>query len=131
MSERQEPTTIGLSDQSHEILRQLKTEGYFREMQDAYRFAIAFAARTSPDIASVPDVRSPNTIFNIGTIDPDRRIRVLIESVLGVPEGQIYKTAEKLAEAGVIALGKKLESGTLNLSEVVTNLGASPAGGSV
>ena len=127
MADRLEPTTIGLSDQSHETLRHLKKEGYFREMQDAYRFAIAFAARTVGDISLIPELKSSTTIFNIGTLDPDRRLRVLLESVLGVPEGEIYKTAEKLAEVGVVELGKRLESGTLNLSTLVKGL--NPAGG--
>ena len=114
-----EPTTIGLSENCHEILRRLKDEGYFREMQDAYRVAIALAARDVTALDSIPDVRSPRTIFNIGTLDPDRRLRVFLQSVLGVPEGQIYKTAEKLAEHGVAELGRRLSSGTLSLSELV------------
>lgn len=122
MQSRQEPTTLGLSESSHEILRRLKEDEYFGEMQDAYRFAIAYAARIQPNIDEIPPVRSPRTIFNVGTLDPDRRIRVLISLVLGVQEGKIYETAEKLAEYGIQSIGAHLESGTLNLSDMVAEL---------
>ncbi len=122
MTNAVEPTTVGLSESCHKILRRLKADGYFPEMQDAYRFAIALAARSVDDVSKVPEVRSAGTIFNIGTLDPDRSVRAFIESVLGVEEGRIYKTAEKLAEAGIAVLGERLESGTLNLTELVETL---------
>ena len=67
----EEPTTVGLSAQGHDGLKRLKEHEYFNEMADAYRFAIA--------LGIAHDLRSPGagprtTIFNVGTLDPDRAI---------------------------------------------------------
>ena len=122
MTENTEPTTLGLSDDRHETLKVLKAEGYFPEMQDAYRFAIALAARKVRDVNSLPDVRGSRTIFNVGTLDSDRRVRDLIEAVLDVPEGRIYKTAERLAEFGIGILGDRLRTGTLSFIDLIEEL---------
>lgn len=129
MQSRQEPTTLGLSESSHEILRRLKEEEYFGEMLDAYRFAIAYAARTVPNVDDIPPVRNSRTIFNVGTLDPDRQIMVLISLVLGIEDGRIYETAEKLAEHGIRSIGARLESGSLNMSEIIAELSDSEIAG--
>ena len=38
-----EPTVTGVSEKTHAKLKRLKEDGHFREMADAYRFAIGLA----------------------------------------------------------------------------------------
>jgi hypothetical protein len=70
-------TTVGLTNESHEILKQLKKDGIFKEMVDGYRFGIALAIAYG-NIA--PEDIKTNTIFNIGTLDPDDKIQMLLKS---------------------------------------------------
>ena len=68
-----EPTTIGLSDKTHASLKRLaedKRNGHFAEMADAYRFGIGLALAHGV----VPGELQPprTTIFNVGTLDPDK-----------------------------------------------------------
>jgi Arc/MetJ-type ribon-helix-helix transcriptional regulator len=109
-----EPVTIGLGPEAHEELKQLKTSGLFREMADAYRFAIAYALAREADAGSLPDVGG-QTIFNIGTVDPDRAIFAAVSAFRGPIREPVYRTAERLAEWGVreIALRMKREPLTL------------------
>ena len=69
MATGNEPTTIGLSESSHRKLQRLKEDGYFGEMLDAYRFAIALAL--SQD--EIAERAKRKTIFNVGTLDPDNQ----------------------------------------------------------
>lgn len=122
MAAKQEVVTVGLSDDAHKILKRLKEDRYFPEMLDAYRFAIAYAARLIDSIDDLPRVKNSTTIFNVGTLDTGGQVRVLVSGVLGAKDGEVYETAERLAEVGIRELGKRLESGNLNLSDIIDEL---------
>jgi hypothetical protein len=114
-----EPTTIGLGEKSHNWLQRFKEEGIFAEMRDAYRFAVAFYLSkqvTPPEI-----VGKKNTIFNIGTIDPDKELYLAISCLMPNIEGSIYQMAERLADAGIAEMAVEFERGTLDVVALIEN----------
>jgi hypothetical protein len=114
-----EPTTIGLGEKSHNWLQRFKEEGIFAEMRDAYRFAVAFYL--SKQITPPEIVGKKNTIFNIGTIDPDKELYLAISCLMPNIEGSIYQMAERLADAGIAEMAVEFERGTLDIVALIEN----------
>ncbi len=110
-----EPTTVGLTHHGHERLKQLKAAGYFADMTDAYRFAIALGLAHG----SMSDPATRETIFNVGTLDPDRSIHHAISALMPHQTEAIYKLAERLAEWGVDEMFQQMERGELSLSRLL------------
>lgn len=114
-----EPTTIGLGEKSHNWLQRFKEEGHFAEMRDAYRFAVAFYLSkqvTPPEILG-----KKNTIFNIGTLDPDKELYLAISCLMPDLEGSVYQMAERLADAGIAEMAIDFERGTLDVVALIEN----------
>lgn len=93
-----EPTTIGLSDLSHKNLQLLKEEKVFREMADGYRFAVALALSKN---ITPNEVKNRQTIFNVGTLDPDKGLYTAVSSLYTDIELPVYRIVERLAEWGI------------------------------
>lgn len=112
----EEPTTVGLSQAGHERLKELKSNGYFDEMADAYRFAIALALAHG----AIAEPAARGTIFNVGSLDPDRTIYQAI-SALALEKGEpIYKLAERLAEWGVAEMARQMDQGSLSMGKLLS-----------
>lgn len=115
-----EPTTIGLSEKAHALLKRLaedKRNGHFAEMADAYRLGIGLALAHGVVPDEVPTPRT--TIFNVGTLDPDKQIHSAIRLLSDTGETPVYRWAERLAEWGVRELAARAEAGTLDLGELL------------
>ena len=108
--------TVGLSAQGHDNLRRLKEDGYFFEMLDAYRFAIALGIAHEMKGAGSG---SRSTIFNIGSLDPDKAIYNTIRALAGDSGESVYSLAERYAEWGVAEMIKEADKGTLSLAAVL------------
>jgi hypothetical protein len=107
-----EPTMIGVADATHPKLQRLKEDGHFREMADAYRFAIGLALAQGV----IPPEISSRTVFSVATIDPNQELRNAIQSVLGSQlEGSVYKMAERLADWGINELAAAAERGEIDV----------------
>jgi hypothetical protein len=111
-----EPTTIGLTKEGHDKLQRLKEDGYFAEMADAYRFAIALALAHGITGGSTA---SRGTIFNVGTLDPDRSLYFAVKTLVEPRDEPVYKVAEKLAEWGVEELYRTAQSGHLSFAKLL------------
>ena len=111
-------TQIGLSLKAHAQLEQLKNDGYFSEMREAYRFAIALTLSTG----QIPrEIQSPRTtIFAIPTVDPDGAISIAIRALMNCDDTPPYRWAERLAEVGVEALAAKCASGGLDIASMLS-----------
>jgi hypothetical protein len=115
-----EPTTIGLSEKTHVQLKRLaedKRNGHFAEMADAYRLGIGLALAHGVIPDEVPTPRT--TIFNVGTLDPDKQIYNAIRLLSDTGETPVYRWAERLAEWGVRELAARAEAGNLDLGELL------------
>ncbi|MCW5673946.1 MAG: hypothetical protein KIT15_05145 [Xanthobacteraceae bacterium] len=110
-----EPTMIGLSEATHVKLKRLKEEGHFREMMDAYRFAIGLAL--AQGMLEPPDISSTTTVFSVATIDPDQTLRRGIEAIAGerLKGKSVYKLAERLADWGIQELSREAENGEIKV----------------
>lgn len=111
-----EPTSIGLSEKSHSLLKRLKDDGHFSEMADAYRFGVALALA----YGVLPDEPIPpkTTIFSVATIDPDREIALAVRTILGdeIDGTPVYRMVERLAEWGVRELSRKADEGEIDFA---------------
>lgn len=118
-----EPTTIGLSEKTHALLKRLaedKRNGHFAEMADAYRFAIGLALAHGVIPGEVPAPRT--TIFNVGTLDPDKQIYNSIRLLTDTGDIPVYRWAERLAEWGVAELAERADSGNLDVGEILSEV---------
>jgi hypothetical protein len=118
-----EPTTIGLSEKAHALLKRLaedKRNGHFAEMADAYRFGIGLALAHG---IAPGEVQAPRTtIFNVGTLDPDKHIYNAIRILADTGDIPVYRWAERLAEWGVSELAARSETGTLDIGEILSEV---------
>jgi len=115
MSSELEPTTIGLSDSAHIKLQRLKEDGYFGDMIDAYRFAIALALSRG----EIAEKGTRKTIFNVGTLDPDKSLYHAISALREDEDEPVYRTAERLAEWGVEEMYRLAEEDDLSLGDLL------------
>ncbi|MCG3773278.1 MAG: hypothetical protein JW395_0083 [Nitrospira sp.] len=115
-----EPTMIGVADSTHAKLKRLKEDGHFREMADAYRFAIGLALAQG---VTPPEV-SARTVFSVATIDPDQSIKMAIQAVLAeqVENVPVYRMAERLADWGVQELASLAERGEIDFVAIFDKL---------
>lgn len=115
-----EPTMIGVSEATHAKLKRLKEDGHFKEMADAYRFAIGLALAQG----STPQEISSQTVFSVATIDPDQSIKNAIQTILsdkvdGIP---IYRMAERLADWGIQELSAQADRGEIDIVAIFDQL---------
>lgn len=117
MTTESEPTTIGLSEKTHALLKRLKEDEHFSEMVDAYRFGIALAIAHGvvPDEPPAPRT----TIFSVVTVDPERELQTAIRAFYDTSSIPVYKWAERLAEWGVSELWHRASSGDLDLDQIL------------
>lgn len=111
-----EPVTVGLSASAHVHLSALESGGFFIRMTDAYRFAIALGlSHESFDTSE----RNRRTIFNVGTLDPDRSIYSAVAALRTRDDEPVYRTAERYAEWGVEELIRLRESGEIDFGALL------------
>ena len=114
MSEGDKPQ-IGLTPRTHEVLSRLKEENVFNEMQDGYRFGIAFAMAKG---YLAPEGLSTRTTFSTSTLDPNRLIHDAIVELYPEAANRPYAFAERLAEGGVSELGRLYDAKQLRFGDI-------------
>lgn len=115
MTEPRDTVTVGLTDETHRMLRQLKDDGVFNEMRDGYRLGIALAIA---DGIIAPEGTKMGTFLNVGSLDPDNTLRDVITEMYPEAADRPYAYAERLAEAGVAEIGRLHRSGEVRFGEV-------------
>src|SRR5688572_17690702 len=90
--------TIGLSNAAHGKLQRLKENGCFDELMDGYRLAVGLALSHGVE---APPLANRNTIFNVGSLDPERLLHDAVAALRSASEEPVYRTMERLAEWGV------------------------------
>lgn len=120
-----EPTMIGLSEEAHAKLKQLQDEGHFRQMADAYRFAIGLALAQGV----VPPPISSKTVYSVGTVDPDQSIKTMIQALMAdhLKELPVYGMAERLADWGIKELHALAAHGEIDVVAIFDQIEAKSA----
>lgn len=111
-----EPVTIGLSNGAHGKLQRMKENAHFAELMDGYRLAIGLALACGADPAPVTN---RNTMFNVGSLDPDRSIYHAVQALRQNKDEAVYRTAERLAEWGVEEMYRQVETGTFSIVDLL------------
>lgn len=65
MTESEDTLTVGLTGETHRMLQQLKEDGVFNEMKDAYRLGIALAISNG---IIAPEGIKTGTVLNVGSL---------------------------------------------------------------
>src|SRR3989442_14695823 len=99
--------TVGLTPTGAANLERVIHTGWFKTDLDAYRLAIgvALARGLLADPKSMVGVK---TKFNVGSLDPDGRIRTMINLMVPDAGPRAYEHAERRAEAGLEFLAQSL-----------------------
>jgi hypothetical protein len=112
----EEPVTVGLSAVGHDGLIRLQEDGYFAEMTDAFRFAIALGLAHGRESQGSG---KRTTFLNVGSLDGDRSLYNAVKALAEHTEEPIYRVAERYAEWGVAEMIAELEGGRLSLSKML------------
>jgi hypothetical protein len=100
--------TVGVSAEGASNLASLMATKYFEEEGDAYRTAICYAL-AHPNIP-VPDrVTGVQTKFNVGTLDREGKLRLLVSVLAPDRADRPYDYCQRLADAGLRALYQEVE----------------------
>lgn len=117
MNEINDLTQVGLSITMHPHLEALKNDGYFAEMRDAYRFAVALAMAKGVIPPEFQGKRQ--NIFATPTVDPDGSLAAAIRALMPCEETPPYRWAERLAEVGVEILAARSAQGRLDIGAML------------
>lgn len=115
VTETEDTVTVGLTDETHKMLKQLSDDGVFSEMRDGYRLGIALAISNS---IIAPEDLKVRTVLNAGSLDRDNSIRDVIIELYPEANSRPYAYAERLAEAGVAEMGRLHRSGEIRFGEL-------------
>lgn len=113
--EQKDTVTVGLTEDTHRMLQQLKEDGVFSEMRDGYRLGIALAISNG---MVAPEGIKTGTVLNAGSLDPDNSIRDIIIELYPGAADRPYAYAERLAEAGVAEMGRLHRAGEVRFGEL-------------
>jgi hypothetical protein len=117
MTEFNEPTNLGLSEECHIKLKLLSQEKYFNQMADCFRFAVAYSLSKG---ISPPEIRgSRQNIFGVSTIDPLREVYDAVVAIGYNSQPSVYREIEKLAEWGINELYQMHLGGKLDVIAVL------------
>ena len=113
--EPKDTVTVGLTEETHRMLKQLKEDGVFSEMKDGYRLGIALAVSNN---MVAPESIKTGTVLNAGSLDPDNSIRDIVTELYPQAADRPYAYAERLAEAGVAEMGRLHRAGEVRFGEL-------------
>lgn len=117
---------IGLTTVGSSALEQVMTDGLFGTESDAYKFAIAFALGSGIDPSNAADGGYQTKFNAAGGLDRDGTVRDLIAIVRPHDANRPYATAERLAEAGLIELARRLGAHE-SLADILEDITSDPA----
>ncbi len=112
-----EPNQIGIGEVAHTKLKRLCEDGYFAQMMDAYRFAIALALANGATPSEITGSRQ--NVFGVATIDPDQSLYTAIKMLIKTGDIPVYRWAERLADWGVMEMSRQVDEGTFDIGQIL------------
>lgn len=101
----QDKTTIGVTVENQRTLDTIEEQGNFEDQMDAARFAFAYAIRRNIEPSPA---EAASTKWNVGSFDPDRSLRAVIEALFPDQETP-YRAIEGLINEGLRLLQARLD----------------------
>jgi hypothetical protein len=96
--------TIGLTPENRSVMEQIMDKGFFRDQKDAALFAMGYAINRGIELGSA---EGTNTIWNVGSLDPDGEIRLLVGNLF--PDTSTpYRLVESFVNAGLAHIGSRM-----------------------
>ena len=97
--------TIGLTAENRSVMDRIMDKGFFRDQKDAAMFAMAYAIEQG---IRAGNSEGANTIWNVGSLDPDGEIRVLISNLF--PDTSTpYRLLEFFVNAGLAQMRVRMD----------------------
>ena len=97
--------TIGLTTGNRSVMDRIMDKGFFRDQKDAAMFAMAYAIEQG---IRAGNSEGANTIWNVGSLDPDGEIRVLISNLF--PDTSTpYRLLEFFVNAGLAQMRVRMD----------------------
>ena len=116
--EPKDKVTVGVTAAGAANLAKMMQTGWFKEEVDAYRLAISVALARGL-VGDPKAMAGLKTKFNVGSLDPDGRIRTMIGLMVADAGSRPYEHAERRAEAGLEFLARRLVDENVMLSDVL------------
>jgi hypothetical protein len=96
--------TIGLTPENRSVMDRIMEKEFFREQKDAALFAMAYAINQG---VPAGNCEGANTIWNVGSLDPEGEIRSLVGNLF--PDVVLpYRLTEHLINAGLALIGARM-----------------------
>lgn len=110
--------TIGLTPGNRTVIEELVQQKFFKDQIDAAKFAMALAIQSGMQPGSA---EGAETIWNVGSFDPDGQLKNLIPSLFPGTDAP-YRALEHFVNAGLQLIAahiseKKSISGFFNLAK--------------
>lgn len=115
--------TLSTSLSANDALARLVAHGFFAEQVEAYRVGIAVALARGLTPGDVPERKNVTTKYNVGSVDPEGKLRTLVQLLLPDQAERPYAAMEWLAEAGLRFLINQIDAEHRMLSEALTAAG--------
>src|SRR3984957_10595704 len=97
--------TIGLTLEGRSVMERIMDKGFFRDQKDAAMFAMAYAIRQG---VHPGNAEGTNTIWNVGSLDPDGEVRTLIGNLF--PETSTpSRVVASFFNAGLLHIGSLID----------------------
>jgi|APSaa5957512622_1039677.scaffolds.fasta_scaffold399560_1 hypothetical protein len=96
--------TIGLTPANRKVVEKIEEQNWFNERIDMARFALALALDNEIPPSKVENAE---TVWNVGSFDPDMEIRNVLQSLF--PDYPPYRLAEFYLNSGLEIIGKRIE----------------------
>lgn len=96
-------TTLGLTPENREVMDNIID--HFNEQMDAARFAMSLAINSGEEPG---EMKNADTVWNVGSFDPDGDIRDLIRALFPEVESP-YRAAEYFINTGLQQIDEHLE----------------------
>lgn len=110
---------VGLGKDAHAKMVRLKDDGFFNEMADAYRFAVALALAHG---GATTEFQERQNFLNVGSLDRDGSLYTAVAALRQPTTEQVYRTVEKLATWGIDELDRRASHGTLAFTEILDEI---------
>lgn len=124
---QEDKAQIGLTAEADEALKTVAENYLAGSQHDAYRLAIAYAIAAGLRPEDAPSSGYTTKFSALGTIEVGTSLRDVLDILqVGDPQ-RPFATAERLADAGIRALSKRL-AGEESLADILDELSLVPEG---